>query len=144
MTPGDLSPLVIECAKLPKETEWLEFKHNIADPKGIGERISALSNSAALIGKSQAFIIWGVDDKTHEILGTSFEPRSTKVKGEELEHWLIRNLDPRLDFRIHEFDMDGKPIVVFEIPPAPNQPVRFMNVAYIRVGSYTQKLLLRC
>lgn len=140
MVPDELSSLVIEFTKLPNETEWLEFKHNVAEPKKIGERISALSNSAALLGKSQAFIIWGVDDKTHEILGTSFKPRSAKVTGEELEHWLIKNLDPKLDFRIHEFDIGGKPVVVIEIPPAPNQPVRFMNIAYIRVGSYTHKL----
>ena len=34
--------------KLPSETEWLEFKHNKADPEEIGEHCSALVNSAVL------------------------------------------------------------------------------------------------
>ncbi len=47
--------IINELRKLPKETEWVEFKQNQADPHKIGEYISALSNSAALLGKSSAF-----------------------------------------------------------------------------------------
>lgn len=39
------------------ETEWLEFKHNDADPQAIGEYISALSNSAAYSGQAYAYLI---------------------------------------------------------------------------------------
>ena len=41
-----------ELLKLPDETEWVEFKHNNAEPQEIGEYISVLSNSAALVGKA--------------------------------------------------------------------------------------------
>ena len=34
---------------LPKECEWVEFKHNNANPEEIGEYLSALSNSAYLL-----------------------------------------------------------------------------------------------
>ena len=61
--------LIKELLKQPNETEWLEFKHNNQDKEMIGEYISALSNSAALNGKTNAYMIWGVDDKTHKILG---------------------------------------------------------------------------
>ena len=54
--------LLQELCKLPNETEWLEFKCNNDNPECIGEYISALSNSAALIGKANAYIIWGVAD----------------------------------------------------------------------------------
>ena len=37
--------LVKELCKLPKETEWVEFKLNAWDPEKIGEYISALSFS---------------------------------------------------------------------------------------------------
>ena len=40
--------LVNELLKQPKESEWIEFKHNNSEPQTIGEYISALSNSAAL------------------------------------------------------------------------------------------------
>lgn len=35
--------LIAELAKLPKETEWVEFKENNASPEIIGKNISALS-----------------------------------------------------------------------------------------------------
>ena len=76
-----LAGLVRELCKLPDETEWLEFKHNNADPQSIGEYISALANSAALNGKAFAYLIWGVENETHAILGTSFSPAAAKGRG---------------------------------------------------------------
>lgn len=72
--------LIEELRKLPSETEWLEFKHNNADPEMIGERLSALANSAALEGKTNAYLLWGVDDATHEMRGTTFNPHLKKLK----------------------------------------------------------------
>ena len=46
----------------PRETEWVEFKENSADPQQIGEYISALSNAAALHGERVGYIIWGIND----------------------------------------------------------------------------------
>ena len=50
--------LIQELIKQPNETQWLEFKHNNYDKEMIGEYISALSNSAALHGKINAYIVW--------------------------------------------------------------------------------------
>ena len=47
--------LVNELRKLPAETGWVEFKENAANPEDIGEYLSALSNSAALNGKANAY-----------------------------------------------------------------------------------------
>ena len=58
------------CA-LPSETPWLEFKANNFKPDMIGEDISALANSAALAERSCSYMIWGVDDTTHEVIGTT-------------------------------------------------------------------------
>lgn len=54
--------LANELRAQPKETGWLEFKHNNAEPQEIGEYISALANTAALEGKAHAYLLWGVDD----------------------------------------------------------------------------------
>jgi len=140
MNVAELHKLVRELARLPNETEWVEFKLNREEPTEIGKNLSALSNSAALLGKSRAYIVWGIDDKTHEVVGTTFRPRRAKVGNEELENWLVRSLDPRIDLRIHEGEMDGRAVVAFEVHPAPNRPVRFQDSEYIRVGSYTKKL----
>ena len=66
----NLDKLVQELIKLPNETEWIEFKHNNYDPYMIGKDISALANAATLREKTYAYMIWGIDDKTHEIIGT--------------------------------------------------------------------------
>jgi len=70
--------------QLTRETEWVEFKVGDADPVQIGEYLSALANSAALHQKDAAYIVWGVHDVTHEIVGTPFKPRDAKIGNEEL------------------------------------------------------------
>ena len=57
---GDHSPtylqgLVRELCKLPRETEWVEFKRSNEHPQELGEYISALANAAALAGKTRGF-----------------------------------------------------------------------------------------
>ncbi|MBI1822088.1 MAG: putative DNA binding domain-containing protein [Nitrospirae bacterium] len=136
----ELRTLVRELVNIPKETEWVEFKHNNSDPNEIGEYISALSNSAALYGKSCAYILWGVDDRSRQIIGTTFCPREAKVGNEELENWLLTQLDPSIDVRIREGEIDSKSIVLFEIQPAFSRPVRFRGVEFVRIGSYKKKL----
>ncbi len=39
-------------AALPKETDWVEYKHSFHSPKEIGERISAMVTSATLLAES--------------------------------------------------------------------------------------------
>lgn len=125
---------------LAKETEWVEFKLNQSDPQEIGEYISALSNSAALYHEINAYIVWGIDNRTRKIVGTNFKPLTKKIGNEELENWLATQLSPRIDFQIHEGEIEGKPVVIFQIQPAPNLPVRFKDTEYIRIGTYKKKL----
>lgn len=70
--------LVNELRKYPSETPWLEFKCNNYDPQMIGEDISALANSAALHERGCAYMLWGIDDSTHEIVGTDYNLQSLK------------------------------------------------------------------
>lgn len=135
-----LISLVHELCKLPGETEWLEFKHNNDDPEEIGEYLSALANAAALLGKVNAYMVWGIDDETHGIIGTTFRPGSAGVGGEELENWLLRLLSPKINFRFYELVVEGQPLVLLEIGAAFRHPVRFKSTEFIRVGSYKKKL----
>jgi predicted HTH transcriptional regulator len=122
------------------ETETIEFKVNNCDKEELGKRISALSNSTNLHDKKHAYLVFGVQDKTHKIIGTSFSPTKKRVGSDQLEFWLSQHLNPRIDFRIYEFEFEGKGIVIFEIPPAISQPIKFNNIAYIRIGEATPKL----
>ncbi|WP_298692153.1 ATP-binding protein [uncultured Sulfuricurvum sp.] len=135
-----LNSLVLELVKLPDETEWLEFKHNNDDPQMIGEYISALSNSAALNGKTNAYMLWGVEDKTHKIVGTNFNPFSAKKGGEALENWLLRLLEPKIDFMFYTLQIEGEQVVLLEVAPAYRHPVTFSGTEYIRLGSHKKKL----
>jgi ATP-dependent DNA helicase RecG len=132
--------LVQELCKLPTETAWVEFKHNNSDPVMIGERISGLANSAALEGKSSAYLVWGIEDGSHLLLGTAFDPVTAKVGNEALENWLRRALTPPLHFAFHTVEMDGKRMVVLEIPRASHRPIQFNGIEFIRSSSYTKKL----
>jgi len=125
---------------LPRETEWLEFKHNDAEPEEIGEYISALSNAAALHEQKGAYLVWGVESSTHRVVGTGFQPRERKIGNEDLEPWLARNLHPSVHFRIEEFSYESRGIVLFSIEPCSHTPVRWKDHEFIRVGSYKKKL----
>ena len=135
-----LVSLVRELGKLPGETEWVEFKVNAHKPQEIGEYVSALANSAALVGKSFAHVVWGISDHDHAVVGTGFNPSAAKVGNEELENWLLRLLTPKINFRFFRIPVDGKSVVLLEIERAFRHPVRFRGQEYIRVGSYKKKL----
>ena len=132
--------ILAELCKLPRETEWAEFKHNNAEPDEIGEYLSALANAAALTGKVSAWLVWGVSNDTHEVIGTTFNPTAAKVGNEELESWLLRLLSPKINFRFYRFQTEGKPVVLLEISAAFRHPVQFKGTEFIRVGSYKKKL----
>jgi len=93
-----------------------------------------------LVGKAFAYIVWGVADGNHTVVGTSFAPGAAKVGNEELENWLLRLLAPKMHFRFFEVPIDEHPVVLLEIERAYRHPVQFQGQEFIRVGSYKKKL----
>ena len=141
MNEKQLIELLNELVKQPYESEWVEFKLNFHSPEEIGEQISALSNGACIQNQSFGYLVFGVEDKTQHIKGTTFKAKSYKKGNEDLEHWLATRLNPRIDFSVYEFNYDiDKHISIYVIPAAKNQPVEFFHQAYIRLGSITRKL----
>ena len=140
MKEADYIALLDKLVAEPSETQWLEFKHNFHSSEEIGERLSALSNGAALCGHSYGYLVFGVKDETHEIIGTTFHANQSKVKGEDLEHWLLNRLNPRIDIETIECDYGEKHISMYKIPAATDRPVSFLHKAYIRIKSITREL----
>lgn len=136
----NIQDLVDRLRALPTETEYVEFKHNFSDFEREGKDICALANSAAYHSMRAAYKIWGIDDSTHEVLGTSFKPRSKKKGNQYLEIWLRRNLSDNANFEFAEDSYQGLPIVLLKIWPAVHHPVKFGDSIYIRTNSSTQKL----
>ena len=119
-----LLELLLSLTQLPRETEWAEFKVGDYDPDEIGEYLSALANSAALHQKDCAYIVWGVEDITHKIVGTPFRPRECKVGNEELENWLTRLLALALTSKSVSSTM--KNITLFYLESSPADILRFV------------------
>lgn len=136
----NLDLLVKELSKLPTEAGWVEFKHNDDEPKTIGEDISALANSALLADHSRAYMIWGVEDGTHNIVGTNVRLNQVKRGNQELESWLRQLLSKNADFEFHSAEVEGKHVEVIIIAKAAGIPVTFEKTGFVRVGSYTKKL----
>ena len=73
MDKKELNELLKDLVKLPKESEWVEFKQNFHTAVEIGERISALSNGATLFNQQYGYLVFGVKDDPHTIEGTNFK-----------------------------------------------------------------------
>jgi predicted HTH transcriptional regulator len=135
-----LRGLVQEFCKYTHEVEWVEFKVNNHKPEEIGQYISALSNAAALNGKTHGYLIWGIEDIGHAIVGTAFSPSGEKIGNEPLENWLLHHLTPKIHFHFYEIAVDEKALVILEIERAFRHPVRFKTGEFIRVGSVKKPL----
>ncbi len=140
MTDMKLTEIYEQLRKLPDETEWVEFKGNNFKPDLIGEYISALSNAALLHDKDCGYLLFGVDDATHEVVGINTSIKSKKVGNQDLEIWLATLLEPRIDFKIFEFDHLGKSVAFIQIEPPFGRPVSFKGAEFIRVGKSKSKL----
>ena len=141
-----LERLVNTLRAYPTEANWFEFKHNNYEPEMIGQDISALANGAAFADKPCAYMIWGVHDKTHDIVGTDYDQYTLKVGNQEIESWLRNLLSKNAEFEfktlyIKDKDMNEKKVVVLIIYKATIKTVTFKKTDYIRVGSYSCKLM---
>ena len=114
--------LVDELRALPAETAWLEFKVNNSDPDRIGRGCAALSNSARIESRDLAYMIWGVQDGSHAVVGTDFNPDTKKAGNQALPLWLANSLQPSIAFNFRAVDHPLGRLVLLEIPAARTIP----------------------
>ncbi len=132
--------LVDDLRQLSAEVNWVEFKENNDNPLQIGKLISALSNAARVADQHCAYIVWGIQDGSHNVVGTSFQPSSARYQQQPLEFWLASRLNPSIAFLFKEVNHPEGQLVILEIPAATSAPVEFEGKAYIRIGSATPPL----
>jgi predicted HTH transcriptional regulator len=140
MSEKNIHKIIDRLLKLPKECEWVEFKMNLKTEEEIGKYISALSNGACLQNEHFGYLVFGVSDETLTPEGTSFQPKMHRVGKEELEHWILQRLSPKVELTIHEIIYQEKLISIFQVQAAYNQPTCFSHHDYVRVGSITRPL----
>lgn len=135
-----MTRLILELLNKP-ECEWLEFKESNFSSETIGENISAIANSCALLEREYGYIVFGVADGTREIVGCEGRLAQHRVKGQqELENWLRTQLSPHVNFRIEDLVIDEKCLSIIRVSRALNTPVLFQREAYIRIGSNSKRL----
>ena len=125
-----------------KESEVVEFKkaENNFDFDDLGKYFSALSNEANLHGLPFAWLVFGYDEKKHEILGTSYKDGEGALN--KLKQDLTYNMSDGQTFReIIPVEVDGKRILMFKIPASPrNIVMKWKGIAYGRDGESLKPL----
>tara|TARA_R110002049_G_scaffold44349_29_gene130378 strand:- start:1072 stop:2727 length:1656 start_codon:yes stop_codon:yes gene_type:complete len=102
------------------ENEVVEFKEatDSFSTNDIGKYFSALSNEANLRDVDAGWLVFGVSNRTRAVVGTSYRDDPDRLHS--LKHQITEGSEPGTTFRhIHEVDVDGKRVVMMEIPPAP-------------------------
>jgi ATP-dependent DNA helicase RecG len=141
MNQPELTALVDCLRGLPRETEWLEFKHNNADPEEIGEYLSALANEAALLNQPRGYLIFGIEDASHAVVGCRFDPYTAKAKGnQDLLPWLAAHLQPNPGIEPHCLEHPDGRVALLAVGPARGRPVEFRGQGYCRAGTSKTKL----
>lgn len=118
------------------EDEVVEFKkaENSFDFDDLGKYFSALSNESNLRDKGFGWLVFGIHDKTREILGTSYK---NSVKSlQKLKHDIAQHITDNNTFRdIFELTIEGKRVLLFQIPAAPRGiPIAWQGHFYARRG----------
>jgi len=133
-----------ESLKLPRETEWVEFKEAATsfDFHKLGKYFSALSNESNLKRQPCGWLVFGVTNRK-AIVGSSFRPQRAHL--DSLKGEIGGHTTGNLTFiEIHELKLPEGRVVMFQIPPAPRgQPIAWKGHFYGRYGDETGALSLQ-
>jgi len=141
MTDRELRDLLARLRALPDETKWVEFKADYHGPQDLGEYLSALANSARLANELRGYLVYGIDDATHDVVGTALNPEREKGKGNQaLLMWLATGLDPNVGFDHVARDVEGGRVVIFFVGAALDRPVGFYGTEWVRIDSHKTRL----
>jgi ATP-dependent DNA helicase RecG len=136
MTIEQLNIVLDNLCSLTAENEIVEFKEakNTYDFSKLGKYFSALSNEANLKGKSFAWLVFGVEDKKHNIVGTKF--RLQRKDLDSLKGEIAKKTTNGISFiEIYELVKPNGRVLMFQIPAAPKGiPIAFDGHYYARDG----------
>ena len=114
------------------ENEYVEYKEakNNFNFNDLGKYFSALSNGANLLGKQYAWLIFGVNDKTHEFVNTNYRKNGSL---NSLKKEITQSTNDNMTFLdIYELEIDNKRVIMFKIPAAIGVPTTWKGIAYDR------------
>jgi len=117
------------------ESEVVEFKRGKDgfSSSDLGKYVSALANEANLRGQDRAWLVFGVENKTRAIVGTSYKEDLTHLNADKLQ---IMNGTGSFTVReIHVLNHEDGRVILFEVPTAPRgMPIRWNGHYFGRAG----------
>lgn len=131
----DSQTLLASLCALPREKNYVEFKVNTFSPQSVGKYVSGLANAAMLERQKTAYLVWGVEDGTHAVVGTSVNLEAEKKGDEAFLLWLSKSIRPKINVTYHRFRVDEKTIGMLCIEPGFMQPVTFNGQSFIRIAT---------
>lgn len=136
METEQLTILLENLLNLPTENEVVEFKRagNGFDTQKLGSYFSALSNEANLKRKDCAWLVFGINDKDHAIVGTNYKPTPQSLC--HIKREIAEGINEGITFNdVFEIVYEGKRVILFQIPPAPlGIPISYKGHYYGRDG----------
>ena len=118
------------------EDECVEFKeaNDNFPTSDIGKYFSALANEANLRGHASGWLVFGVENKRHAVVGTSYREDHERLMS--LKHQIAQGVDPSTTFAdIHVLMHPQGRVVLFEVPAAPRgMPIAWQRHFYARDG----------
>lgn len=133
----ELNKILDRLISMTHETEVVEFKRaeNTFSDTDLGRYFSALSNEANLKGQEKAWLVFGVDNDTHNLTDTHY--KTSRASLDDVKKKIADQTTSRLTFdEIYAFEREGKRVVMFEIPAAPRGiPIAYQGHYYGRDGS---------
>lgn len=145
MTAEKLTSILDSLLSLPAETEVVEFKRaeRNFDDRDLGQYFSALSNEANLKEKDCAWLIFGIENKSHEVVGSQYKnsrPALDAIKKKIADQTTGRHTFVEIYELLYR---NGKRVVMFQIPPAPQGiPIAFQDHYHGRDGESLQGLAI--
>jgi len=129
----ELEEILTALLKYP-ENEWVEFKKatNNFDINKLGQYFSAISNESNLNNKQYGWIVFGVDDKTHEITGTNY---CESDDFNNVKKQITDNTTDNVGFiAIYSFYFGEKRIIMFQVPATAGIPMNWKGFSHGRSG----------
>jgi ATP-dependent DNA helicase RecG len=101
------------------ENEVVEFKRGKDgfSSNDLGKYVSALANEANLRGRDQAWLVFGVEDKTRVVVGTSYKEDPAHLQADKMQ--IINGTGSFTVREIYVLNHPDGRVVLFQIPAAP-------------------------
>lgn len=120
-----------ELLELIEEGENLhcEFKRKFSSPEKIAREMLAFANTKG------GYILFGVDDNK-EIIGVESE----KAEAELIKDAATTFCEPPVEYRLNYIDVEGKEIVIAEIPGSDKKPHRLQD--YLKIFEISKAVVM--